>query len=123
MAIYVLKSMAHSGQTRFVSNYRNGTPRVVAFDSKRDAKHALKIVANRPQYTESSMEICETNTARLSSDVSGHDIAVDHCVVNEGDIEISRTIMMKSRKHLLNDVHTSRVRLERDYALAVDDAR
>lgn len=122
MAIYVLKSRARSGQTRFVSNYRNGRSRVVAFDSKRDAKNALKIVKDTDLYQKCLMEVCETNTARLVSDVSGHDIAVDYCAVHDSEIEISRTVIMKSQRQY-NDVHTSRMRLERDYALAADEVQ
>ena len=122
MPLYVLKSIAPTGQTRFLSNFRNGRSRIIAFENKCDAKSAITMVKDAPLYTHTTMEVCETNTARLSSDVSGADIAVDFCDIALDDIHVARTIILRTRKHMHNDTHTVRTRLERDFAMPVDEA-
>ena len=117
MPLYVLKSIAHTGQTRFVANYRNGRSRVVAFDTVHVARRAVDVVKRDPTYAHERVDACETNQARLTADVGGAEIAIDFCDLTGDEVCIIRSILLKKRHVTYQDTERMRVALERDAAI------
>lgn len=118
MPFFVLKSVTSSGQTRFVSKFRNGRPRVVAFERSSDAKSAVTIVRSDAAYASEQVETCETNGAHLSTQFGGADIGVDFCVVgSDSGLGVARSVLLKRRSDKFSDMHNARCNLERDFGI------
>jgi hypothetical protein len=118
MPMWTLKSVSPVGQTRFVSTFRNGNSRVVAFERRKDAECAIPMVCKRSgDYARSQLMASETNQARLSADVHGSDVAIDFCEVTSSEIEVVRSVIVRrpSTKLAASEWDAVRLRLQQEF--------
>jgi hypothetical protein len=122
MGIYVLKSVS-MGQTRYVSRLRNGTPRIIAFKRREDARVAVNLMRRELVYSGSRIDVAGTNHTQLAREVSEGDVAIDLCTLADNDLALIRSLILRRRpkattSHELNLV---RDRLEKEYGITISE--
>lgn len=138
---FVLKSVSAQGQTKYAaSSFRNGRPRVMAFETVADAKIALGSVSTMSRDTRVCRQdrecarIFKTNGVRLTQAFGRAEIGIDFCAANEktGALDIRRSVLLHqaskrsvSRRSSADptrafDQDLARSILERDFGIEFD---